>query len=235
MDDDWRGHFRREVRRYRDGRRRLGGDERRRERQLMRIGSAAWGAGLAVLMLGQRDPARDWLLRAAAHYRDSVALAPPGVWGRYIGALKSRIIMGDARADDDAARTLAAGAARSESPIGRYAACLATRVHRDDAAALSLSESLVGEQFPAAVAASLRALATGSGDDYEQAVRAVLFSFERRDRYLEDVPVADTAIVLQLLAAARGIAVPLASPLLPGVGVDRPQRAMTNPRPSPLR
>jgi hypothetical protein len=48
MNVDWRGHFAREVRRYRDGRRRLADDRRRRERQLMRAGSAAWGAGLAL-------------------------------------------------------------------------------------------------------------------------------------------------------------------------------------------
>jgi hypothetical protein len=43
----------------------------------------------------------------------------------------------------------------------------------------------------------------------------VLESFEKRDEYLEDIPVADTVLVLQALAARRGIAVELSSPLLP--------------------
>ena len=40
-------------------------------------------------------------------------------------------------------------------------------------------------------------------------------SFEERDAYLEDIPVADTVLVLELLAADRGLAVGLRSPLLP--------------------
>ena len=43
----------------------------------------------------------------------------------------------------------------------------------------------------------------------------MLASFESRDEYLEDVPVADTVIVLQALAARRGLVVELDSPLLP--------------------
>ena len=48
------------------------------------------------------------------------------------------------------------------------------------------------------------------------AVEDVLESFETRDEYLEDVPVADTVLVLQALAAKRGLDVELAaSELLP--------------------
>ncbi|MDX6387141.1 MAG: hypothetical protein QOD85_943, partial [Gaiellaceae bacterium] len=43
----------------------------------------------------------------------------------------------------------------------------------------------------------------------------VLESFEGREDYLEDLPVADTVIVLQALAARRGLAAELSSPLLP--------------------
>ena len=51
---------------------------------------------------------------------------------------------------------------------------------------------------------------------YTYAVESVLESFEQRDEYLEEVPVADTVMVLQALAERRGIAADLASPLLPG-------------------
>ena len=37
---------------------------------------------------------------------------------------------------------------------------------------------------------------------YAEAVESVLESFEARDAYLEDVPVADTVLVLQALAGA---------------------------------
>ncbi len=43
----------------------------------------------------------------------------------------------------------------------------------------------------------------------------MLESFETRDEYLEDVPVADTVIVLQALATRRGLDAALESPLLP--------------------
>ena len=43
----------------------------------------------------------------------------------------------------------------------------------------------------------------------------MLRSFEERDAYLEDSPVADTVLVLELLAADRGLAAGLRSPLLP--------------------
>ena len=51
---------------------------------------------------------------------------------------------------------------------------------------------------------------------YAEAVESVLASFESRDGYLEDVAVADTVLVLQLLAARRGIVHELPpSPVLP--------------------
>jgi hypothetical protein len=50
---------------------------------------------------------------------------------------------------------------------------------------------------------------------YTEAVEAVLESFETRDEYLEDLPVADTVLVLQALAGRRGLAATLTSPLLP--------------------
>jgi hypothetical protein len=46
-------------------------------------------------------------------------------------------------------------------------------------------------------------------------VEAVLESFETRSEYLEDVPVADTVLVLQALAEARGLRAELNSAFLP--------------------
>jgi hypothetical protein len=50
---------------------------------------------------------------------------------------------------------------------------------------------------------------------YILAVESVLESFETREEYLEEIPVADTVIVLQTLAEQRNMAAELESQLLP--------------------
>ncbi len=66
------------------------------------------------------------------------------------------------------------------------------------------------------VADALASIATEDMVGYVDAVENVLESFERRTEYLEDVPVADTVLVLQALARCRGMAAQLESSLLPG-------------------
>lgn len=217
---DWAVETAREVERYEDGAARLPGiaDADERQRQLTRMGNAAGGAGLASLMAGDREGAGRWLAAAAERYRESFADAPPGSWGRPIGAVKARLIAGDdegARGDADWA--LAAGAAASESPVGAYAATLALLVlGRDGEAAGTAARLQDREDFPRDVGAALAALASGRAEAYAAAVGSVLRSFETREAYLEDIAVADTAIVLQRLAAARGLAADLPrSALLP--------------------
>jgi hypothetical protein len=62
---------------------------------------------------------------------------------------------------------------------------------------------------------ALAFIAAGDVLGYTEAIESVLASFEERDAYLEDLPVADTVVVLQALARERGLEVPLSSPLLP--------------------
>jgi hypothetical protein len=217
VQPDWEDIAARAAARHDDGLARLpeGGDER--QRQLTRMGNAAWAAGLAYLMLGRREDARSWLLSAAERYRESWADAPPGSWGRPIGAMKARLVARDLRgARGDADWALEAGAASSESPIGRYAAALARLVLGDDDEAGGLAASLGGRaDFPAPVADALAALAVGDGASYDAAVRALLADFEARTEFLEDVPVADTVLALQRLAEERELQVELDSPLVP--------------------
>ena len=72
------------------------------------------------------------------------------------------------------------------------------------------------EDFPPPVADALTTIAAEDRAGYLVAVEDVLDSFERRDEYLEDMPVADTVLVLQALAVRRDLAVDLpASELLP--------------------
>jgi hypothetical protein len=214
---DWQERARRAQERYEDGASRLPSEPDERQRQLTRMGNAAWAAGLSLLMLGRRTEANDWLLRAADTYRRSWDDAPPESWGRPIGALKSRLIAGDREgALDDARWALDAGAATSESAIGRYAAALALLVRSDDDAASSLAVSLQDvEGFPPAVAGSVAALAAGDGRAYAGSIGALVAGFESRAEFLEDVAVADTVLALQVLARDRGIMVELRSRLLP--------------------
>jgi tetratricopeptide (TPR) repeat protein len=218
--EDWNAHARREEERYRDGETRLEGtsDPDARQRQLTRMGNAAYGAGLALLMAGRRDQAAEWLARAAERYRESFADAPPGSWGRPIGALKARVLAEDwEAAKDEAQFTLDAGAAESDSPIGRYAAALALLVLGDDEEARLHADAIrTRDDFPEAVGDALAYLAAGTDRiGYVEAVEDVLESFESRDEHLEDVPVADTVLVLQALAAKRELEAELSSPLLP--------------------
>ena len=67
-----------------------------------------------------------------------------------------------------------------------------------------------------AFADALATVAAADRAGYLIAIEDVLESFETRTEFLEDVPVADTVLVLQLLAAQRDAAVDLpASPRLP--------------------
>jgi hypothetical protein len=217
--ENWQAHVDREERRYRDGESRLPetSDTDGRQRQLTRLGNAAAGAGLALLMDGRREEAAGRLVRAAERYRESFAEAPPGSWGRPIGAMKARLLAGDwDGAAADARWALDIGAARAESPIGRYAAALALLVlGDDDGARLHADVIRTRGDFPAEVGDALAFLAAHDVLGYTQAVEGVLESFENRDEYLEGIPVADTVLVLQALAARRGIAVELSSPVLP--------------------
>jgi len=214
---DWEEQAARAAERYEDGAARLPEDPDERQRQLTRMGNAAWAAGLSLLMLGRRQEGDAWLLRAADRYRESWPAAPPGSWGRPIGAMKSRLIAGDiAGARDDARWALDAGAADSESPIGRYAAALAHLVLGEDRAAAVLVPRLTGESaIPSSVPDALAALAAGDARSYDAAIRALVADFEARTEFLEGTPVADTALALQGLAAHRKIEVTVTSPLLP--------------------
>jgi hypothetical protein len=186
------------------------------QRQLTQLANAAWAAGLCLLMDGNRDASAVWFRRAAERYRESWDGAPPGSWGRPIAAMKALLLAGD-DASDAALWALDAGAARAESPIGRYAATLALIVLHRDAEARVLAETLVGrDDFPRDVADAVWMIAGFDRTEYAIALENVLEDFEAREDFLEGVRVADTILVLQVLAAEREMAVDLpASELLP--------------------
>ena len=201
---DWRERADAAIERYR------GGEARDLDqRQLTQLGNAAWAAGLSLLMAGSRDEAVEWLRRAAQRYRESWQDAPPDSWGRPIGAMKALLLAGD-DATGAAEWAVDAGAGDASSPIGRYAATLALLVLGRDLEARTLASTLRDrDDFPRDVADALATIAAEDRAGYMVAVEDVLDSFEKRDEFLEDVPAADTVLVLQLLAARRDLAVDL--------------------------
>jgi len=216
---DWQALGERAERRYRDGLARLSAEGDARQKQLVRSANAAGAAGLCHAMRGQAAEAKVWHIRAAESYRQSWDDAPAGSWGRPIGAVKNRILAGDWEgAAADARWALDEESASSESPIGRYAATLALLTLGADEEAGSLAVGLrqePDEAFPRPVAEALAGLAAHDRSLYGRAIRDVLASFEARDAFLEDVPVADTVVVLEALAEQRELAVRPASSLLP--------------------
>ncbi|SRR5258708_1935474 len=184
------------------------------ERSLVRKGNTAYAAALALLMAGDVDAA-EWFQRAAATWRESWNGES---WGRPIGALKASLLAHDDVAVEELAPwALSLGTATAESPIGRYAGALALLALGRWPEARHVAESLRDrDDFPRDVADALAYIAAHDVVGYIEAVESVVESFETRDDYLEDIAVADTALVLQELARRRGIEHTLpASPVLP--------------------
>lgn len=185
------------------------------ERSVVRKGNTAYAAALALLMAGDVDSA-DWFRRAAATWRESWSGGES--WGRPIGALKASLLAHDDVAVEELAPwALSLGTATAESPIGRYAAALALLALGRWPEARHVAESLrERDDFPRDVADALAYIAADDVVGYIEAVESVVDSFETREEYLEDIAVADTALVLQELARRRGIEHTLpASPVLP--------------------
>lgn len=196
---DWRELYERAAARY------AAGETRELdERQLVQLANAAWAAGLALLMARDREGAAEWLMRSAERYRESwEAGEATEAWGRPIAAMKALLIAG-ADAGDAARWALEAGAAVAHSAIGRYAGVLALLVLGLDEEAATVAATL-GDGFPSDVAGALQALALRDEEAYRVVAAAIRRSFDEREDFLEDVPVPDTALALDALAAQRGL------------------------------
>ena len=171
-----------------------------------------------ALLDGDAETARRELLAAVAAYRASWEVAPPGSWGRLIGMLKAAILAGPQEAA--AAARIASGAVgpQDTSPPAAYVVALCGLILRDDAAAIRGAEGMCGgtEAF-VRTADAIEALALLEAERYADAVAEIVTSFETRDEHLTGVAIADTALMLQCLAAERGLdARPGPSPVLPG-------------------
>ena len=147
----------------------------------------------------------------------SWALAPPKSYGRLVGLLKASVLAGDATpAAHEVRAALDADEDAAGSPVAAYVLAVAALILGDDEAVAPLADRMDprGGAFER-IAAALRALATGDGSGYAEAVTAIEADFAGRDEHLTGVAIADTAVMLELIAAGRGLRADLDSPLVP--------------------
>lgn len=185
-------------------------------RDLMLAAIAAEGEAHAALLAGHTDAATAAYRRAVESYRASWALAPPKSYGRLVGLLKASVLGGTGReAADEVRAALDGDPDAAGSPVASYVLAVAALIAGDDAAVAPLAEVMEprGGAFER-TAAALRALAAGDGGAYAAAAAAIADDFAARDEHLTGVPIADTAIMLELIARERGLAAGLESPLV---------------------
>ena len=174
------------------------------------------GEAHAALLAGDTDAAAAAYARAVESYRASWALAPPKSYGRLVGLLKAAVLGGSGRAAADEVRAALDGDPDAAgSPVASYVLAVAALIAGDDDAVAPLAEVMEprGGAFER-TAAALRALAAGDGAAYAAAAAAITDDFAGREEHLTGVPIADTAIMLEIVAGERGLAAGLESPLV---------------------
>ena len=185
-------------------------------RDLMLAAIAAEGEGHAALLAGDTDAARGAYVRAVERYRASWAVAPPRSYGRLVGLLKAAVLAGDAAGAAEETRVALEGDPDAAgSPVASYVLAVAALVLGDDDAVAPLADVMEarGDAFER-TGTALRALAAGDGPAYAAAVAAIEADFAERDEHLTGVAIADTAIMLEIIARERGLAAELDSPLV---------------------
>ncbi len=179
-----------------------------------------------ALLAGELDEARAAFAEAAALYRQSWDTAPPRSYGRLVGMLKSALLSGAAARDAAgfARRAIADSEADlAQSPTAAYASAIAALVvGADDDARAAAAHLRSGTEAHQRTADAIDALIDGDRAAYAAALEAIVRDFEGRLDHLTGVPIADTALMLEVLAAPRGLAARLQSPLLPELSSPMP-------------
>jgi hypothetical protein len=191
-------------------------DERvERHRELMTTAIERDAEGQTALLAGAGEAARTAFAAASESYRRSWEAAPPASYGRLIGMLKSAVLAGQGREQAAYARA-AIDSEDAASPAAAYALAIAALLLGDVAAAQRSAATMRGgsEAF-IRTADAIAAIAADDAEAYACALSAIVRDFEQRSEHLTGVPIADTALMLERLAAARGITGGMQSELLP--------------------
>ena len=156
--------------------------------------------------------------RAVEAYRASWEAAPPEAYGRLIGMLKASVLAGAGAEDAAYVRAAIDDEAAARSPAAAYTRAIAALAAGDDEEAVRHAATMRGGSEPFGRAAdAIAAIARRDDAAYRAAVTAIVQDFEGRDEHLTGVAFADTAAMLEVLAAPRGLDARPASALLPPV------------------
>jgi hypothetical protein len=166
-----------------------------------------------LLLDGERERARVRFHDAAVLYRQSWEAAKPDAYGRLVGMLKASVLSGSAQEE---ARYVRALHLQADSPVAAYALAISALVASDDATARRLAQRLrtASDAFRRA-GEGIAAIADRDPQRTGEAIAAIAADFEARDEHLTGVRIADTALMLRELAAARGLEVSVTSAVLP--------------------
>jgi hypothetical protein len=174
------------------------------------------GEGHRAALRGDPVGARVAYGRAIEAYRCSWEAAPPEAYGRLVGMLKASVLTGAGPEEAAYVRAAIDDEAAAASPTAAYARAVAALIAGDDAEAAAHARVMRGgsDAF-GRTADAIEALAGGDAAAYREAVTAIVRDFESRDEHLTGVAYADTAAMLETLAAPRGIAAHPHSGVLP--------------------
>ncbi|HEX6117002.1 MAG TPA: hypothetical protein VFY99_07865 [Solirubrobacterales bacterium] len=166
-----------------------------------------------LLLAGERARAEPVLREVASLYRRSWDAAHPTAFGRLTGMLKAAVIAGGGEEEAAFAR---AEVGVAETPAAAYAVAVAALVEGDaDAASAAARTMGEGDEAFARAGEAITALAARDGERYASAVESIVRDFEGREQHVTGVAIADTALMLEELAARRGLEAGVRSPLLP--------------------
>ncbi|MBV8219187.1 MAG: hypothetical protein JO325_12045 [Solirubrobacterales bacterium] len=175
------------------------------------------------LLAGDLNIARAEFAAAADLYRQSWELAHARAFGRLVGMLKAAVLAGGGGVEAEYARA-ALGDRDPESPTASYAQALAALILGEDGDARLWAGRMgaaggaggsAGTEAFGRTGEAVAAIASRDGDMYAVALAAIVHDFEQRSEHLTGVAIADTALMLEALAARRGIAGAIESPVLP--------------------
>lgn len=171
---------------------------------------AAEAEAYRLLLAGR--PAQSELRVARDAYLESHGLTGASSWGRLLGALKMAILAGDGPETAAVAERAVVETEGVASPAAGYVRALAeAALGRRPAVAPMLA---AGEAFER-TGRALAALADGDRAAYGAALAEIVADFEAREAFLTGVAIADTAVVLEVLAESRGLAASPDSALVP--------------------
>jgi hypothetical protein len=175
------------------------------------------GEAQRALLAGDPETARASFAQAAELYRQSWEHAPPSAYGRLVGMLKAAVLAGGGVPEARYARTTLGGR-DPQSATASYAQALAALILDEDEDAQTWARRMsTGTDAFARTAQAIAAIAARDADTYTGALAAIVHDFEQRTEHLTGVAIADTALMLATLAARRGMAVTIESPVLPAL------------------